>query len=151
MNVYEPTEEGWGKVFADMGGFASSSSYEHGAKVRFNQVMKAPEIVKYVAKYCDEFFKDCKKDGFVKANGKANLSKLTASQIGMKNQIFNHFFGPVKIGGYIIWGVGDIDHVEKLEVQFYNPKTEKYKYYKIPQPTDENLKKIGFRKEDIFD
>ena len=159
MNKYfkagkQPVIEGWGKVAsAFIIGFGPLVHQILTAKAA-EKILTNPKIKKYIISECDKIYKTVKKDGYTpKCDMKRiNISRSTAMASGLtiKNHIFNSLAFWKQIGQYWVAGVGDTDHIEKIVV-FFMDKDEHFISKVVPAPTSEDMKALGFRKEDSFD
>ena len=151
--VYEPVSEGWGKVLASMT-IVGNLVHAYVSAKEAEKILANPKVQKYIVGECDKLLKEVKKQGYSNECeiNKVNWSrgKAMSSNMGFKNYIFNNLQVMKKIGKYWIACVGDTDHIEKIAVFFMN-KDEKFISRVIPAPTKDEIKALGFRKEDSFD
>ena len=92
----------------------------------------------------------------------ADIGTIKASDIPRKykNKDFNdsrfgYFYVDIKIPGFEVCCKADTDHIEKVIMTYGVKFKSKGKDYVIarqvalPSPTDENIKKLGYRQEDV--
>lgn len=158
MNKYfkagkQPVIEGWGKVASSI--FIGLGPVLHGilSEKAAKKILADPKIKKYILSECDKLYNQVKKDGYSNNCDMQgfNVSRGSAlsSGITFKNHLFNSLAFFEQLGKYWVAGVGDTDHIEKIIVFFMN-KDKKFISKVIPAPTKDDLKALGFRKEDSF-
>lgn len=153
-SVFEPVEEGWGYVASFLVPIIGPLAHAYLSFKECKKIMANPKIKKYVLGECDRIYREVKKQGY---SNECEMTKFNASRgkamsdgITFKNHLFNHLIDFTAYGKYWIAYIGDTDHVEKIVVFFMN-KEEKFITRTIPAPSAEDLKALGFRKEDSFD
>ena len=151
LEVYEPIEEGWGKIASFLVPIIGPLTHAYISYRQCKKIMADPKIKKYVLAQCDKIYKEVKKQGY---SNKCEMSKVNASRgkamttgLTFSNYLFNNLIDFEQYGQYWIAYVGDTNHVEKIAVFFMN-KDEKFITRTVPAPTAKDLQDLGFRKED---
>lgn len=123
------------------------------------KILSDPKMQKYIISQCDTIYKSLSKQKGVKYSTEVSddfgdNDFKTAHIIQNNSTVLRNLkngVGRLKIGKYTIAAEGDITHVESVSLvltKFVEGAQPKIRLYAIKSPTNDDLKKMGFRKEE---
>ena len=134
---------------------------------KLNKIVNNPIMKKYLSNTCDEILQKLKKDtgdkswtakmpsGFINAfkrmwHGSDELGFFHGSRwTNFRSTFWEDQYYHVNTTGYNITFFYDSDHIDAAIVTFYSPEKDQIIGKRIPEPSKQELKDLGFREEKL--